>query len=40
MKKNVLLVKEHPLYKLRVAFSHIYRNMEFKLKDKSQFLIS
>jgi hypothetical protein len=31
MKKNILLVKEHPLYKVRVTFDTTYKVMQTKL---------
>ena len=31
MKRNSLMVREHPLYKLRISYADIYRAIEVKL---------
>jgi len=35
MKKNILLVKEHPLYKVRVAYDAVYKTLQTKLNAVS-----
>lgn len=34
MKKNLLLMKEHPLYKIRIIFEETYRRMHAKIQSR------
>ena len=40
MKKNLLLVKEHPLYMLRLTYGSIYKQIESKIDNNNKISIA